>query len=108
MEKKGLEIVENDVKIYTEQNAASAKGTVTVRGPVGTASDSQILRNRRRQAGQKGKTEDKMGMHERTIDIPAEYQMQVFGQFDSFAKKIERRASRDAHPAGRYSKDTRR
>lgn len=29
-------------------------------------------------------------MHERTIDIPAEYQMQVFGQFDSFAKKIER------------------
>ena len=43
MKKKGLEIVENDVKIYTEQNAASAKGTVTVRGPVGTASDSQIL-----------------------------------------------------------------
>lgn len=31
-----------------------------------------------------------MGMNELTIDIPAEYQMHVFGQFDSFAKKIER------------------
>ena len=38
--------------------------------------------------GQKGKT--RMGMNELTIDIPAEYQIQVFGQFDSFAKKIER------------------
>ncbi len=31
-----------------------------------------------------------MGMNELTIDIPAEYQIHVFGQFDSFAKKIER------------------
>ncbi len=31
-----------------------------------------------------------MGMNELTIDIPAEYQMHVFGQFDSYAKKIER------------------
>ena len=31
-----------------------------------------------------------MGMNELTIDIPAEYQMHAFGQFDSFAKKIER------------------
>lgn len=31
-----------------------------------------------------------MGMIEMTIDIPAEYQIHVFGQFDSFAKKIER------------------
>lgn len=31
-----------------------------------------------------------MGMNELTIDISAEYQMHVFGQFDSFAKKIER------------------
>ncbi len=31
-----------------------------------------------------------MGMNELTMDIPAEYQMHVFGQFDSYAKKIER------------------
>ena len=31
-----------------------------------------------------------MGMIETTIDIPAEYQGSVFGQFDTFAKKIER------------------
>lgn len=31
-----------------------------------------------------------MGMNELTIDIPAGYQIQVFGQFDSYAKKIER------------------
>ena len=31
-----------------------------------------------------------MGMIEMTIDIPAEYQIPVFGQFDKYAKKIER------------------
>ena len=31
-----------------------------------------------------------MGMIELTIDIPAEYQSSIFGQFDLFAKKIER------------------
>lgn len=31
-----------------------------------------------------------MGMIETTIDIPAEHQAKVFGQFDIFAKKIER------------------
>ena len=31
-----------------------------------------------------------MGMSELTIDIPAEYQSVVFGQFDAFAKKIEK------------------
>lgn len=31
-----------------------------------------------------------MGIIEITIDIPAEYQIPVFGQFDKFAKKIER------------------
>ena len=31
-----------------------------------------------------------MGMNEITVDIPAEYQSVVFGQFDAFAKKIER------------------
>ena len=31
-----------------------------------------------------------MGMIETTVDIPAEHQANVFGQFDAFAKKIER------------------
>ena len=31
-----------------------------------------------------------MGMIEVIADIPAEYQSTVFGQFDAFAKKIER------------------
>lgn len=31
-----------------------------------------------------------MGMFETTVDIPAEHQANVFGQFDAFAKKIER------------------
>ncbi|HJA43832.1 MAG TPA: sporulation protein YqfD [Candidatus Dorea stercoravium] len=43
MEKKGLEITENDVKIYTEQNAACARGTLTVRGPVEGEAPTQIL-----------------------------------------------------------------
>ena len=30
-----------------------------------------------------------MGMIETTVDIPAEHQANVFGQFDAFAKKIE-------------------
>ncbi|HJF94676.1 MAG TPA: sporulation protein YqfD [Lachnoclostridium phocaeense] len=43
IEKKGLEIIENDVKIYTEQNAACARGTLTVRGPVAGEVPTQIL-----------------------------------------------------------------
>ena len=31
-----------------------------------------------------------MGMIETTVDIPVEHQANVFGQFDAFAKKIER------------------
>lgn len=43
IEKKGLEIIENDVKIYTEQNAACARGILTVRGPVAGGVPTQIL-----------------------------------------------------------------
>lgn len=43
IEKKGLEIIENDVKIYTEQNAACARGTLTVRGPVAGEVPTQTL-----------------------------------------------------------------
>ena len=31
-----------------------------------------------------------MGLIEAVIDIPAEHESNVFGQFDAFAKKIER------------------
>ena len=43
LKKKGLEITENDVKIYTEQNAACARGTLTVRGPVAGEVPTRIL-----------------------------------------------------------------
>ena len=32
-----------------------------------------------------------MGLMETVIDIPAEHEANVFGQFDAYAKKIERR-----------------
>ena len=34
-----------------------------------------------------------MSLSELIIDIPAEYEMNVFGQFDTYIKKIERRQS---------------
>lgn len=43
MEKKGLEIIENDVKIYTEQNSASARGNITVRGSVAEKHPTEVL-----------------------------------------------------------------
>lgn len=43
MEKKGLEIIENDVKIYTEKNAAAAKGVITVKGPVTSEQPTEVL-----------------------------------------------------------------
>ena len=37
LEKKGVEIIENDVKIYTGSKEARAQGTLTVLMPVGEA-----------------------------------------------------------------------
>lgn len=41
LEKKGVEIIENDVKIYTESQTASARGKVTVHTPVGVSVPSK-------------------------------------------------------------------
>ena len=43
LEKKGVEIIRNDVKIYTEQKKASAKGSVTLQGEVAEKRDTEIL-----------------------------------------------------------------
>ena len=43
LEKKGVEIIENDVKIYTGSKEAEAKGTLTVIMPVGTKQPSQPI-----------------------------------------------------------------
>ena len=43
LEKKGVEIIGNDVKIYTEQKKASAKGNVTVQGEIAEEKASEIL-----------------------------------------------------------------
>ncbi len=43
LEKKGVEIIENDVKIYTGQDESEAKGSLTVRMPIGKAKASRLL-----------------------------------------------------------------
>lgn len=43
LEKKGVEIIENSVKIYTGPEKAEAKGTLTVITPIGTQAPSQLL-----------------------------------------------------------------
>jgi similar to stage IV sporulation protein len=42
LEKKGVEIIENDVKIYTGPQIAEAKGMLTVIAPVGKAAPSSL------------------------------------------------------------------
>lgn len=41
--KKGVEIIENNVRIYTGSTEAAAKGTLTVQGPIGIRKPSRIL-----------------------------------------------------------------
>ena len=43
LEKKGVEIIENDVKIYTESEYATARGTLTVEMPIGDSVPSTLL-----------------------------------------------------------------
>lgn len=43
-EKKGLEIMKNNVKIYREQTKASARGALTVQGPVGAEQKTEVLK----------------------------------------------------------------
>lgn len=44
LEKKGVEIIENDVKIYTGSKDSTARGSITVRMPVGKKSPSTLLK----------------------------------------------------------------
>ena len=43
LDKKGVEIIENNVKIYTGSKKAEARGTLTVLTPIGTLAQSQLL-----------------------------------------------------------------
>ena len=43
LEKKGVEIIENDVKIYTGSQKAEAKGQLTVLMPIGTQAESRLM-----------------------------------------------------------------
>lgn len=43
LEKKGVEIIQNDVKIYTGSEKAEAKGNLVVLMPIGTQAPSQLL-----------------------------------------------------------------
>lgn len=53
--KKGVEIIENDVKIYTGSKKATARGTLTVRMPIGKRQSSKIpseeIKNKTEQTG---------------------------------------------------------
>ena len=85
LEKKGVEIIENNVKIYTESQEAAASGKLKVLTPdrrLKACESSGIIG--------RGKGEEYMGFTETVIEIPAEHQRNVFGQFDVYAKKLER------------------
>lgn len=43
LEKKGVEIIENDVKIYTGSEEARAKGNLTVIMPIGTPAPTEVI-----------------------------------------------------------------
>ena len=43
LKKKGVEIIENNVKIYTGSDKAEAKGTLTVTMPIGTKKPSSLI-----------------------------------------------------------------
>lgn len=43
LEKKGVQILENDVKIYTGKNVATAKGTLTLIEPIGKTVPTEIV-----------------------------------------------------------------
>ncbi len=44
LEKKGVEIIQNDVKIYTGSKSSLAKGKITVRMPVGKLKESELFK----------------------------------------------------------------
>ena len=58
LEKKGVEILENNVKIYAGTDAAQAKGTITVRMPVGQKQPSELLETPNNNESQQGETDD--------------------------------------------------
>ncbi|MEF9945101.1 MAG: sporulation protein YqfD [Lachnospiraceae bacterium] len=43
LDKKGVQILENDVKIYTDEKSMVAKGTLTVAEPIGTAVATEVV-----------------------------------------------------------------
>lgn len=58
LEKKGVEILENNVKIYTGTDSSVAKGCVTVRMPVGQKKPSELLEVPENKKNQQGETDD--------------------------------------------------
>ena len=73
LRKKGVQILENNVKIYKDTQSARAKGTMI------------LLES----CGKERKTEHGKSWREQ-MQIPTEHEANVFGQLDTYAKKIER------------------
>lgn len=58
LEKKGVEILENDVKIYTGHDLSQAKGSITVLMPVGEKKPSELLEIPKKQEEIQGESVD--------------------------------------------------
>ena len=58
LEKKGVEILENDVKIYTGSGNASARGTITAVRSIGVLRPSKIKKIPRNSKSQQGENID--------------------------------------------------
>ena len=81
LEEKGIQIRENSVKIHIGADSAGASGSVYLNQRISKEADTEILTIERKEQDESVGT---------VIDIPAEHEANVFGQFDAYAKKLER------------------
>ena len=82
-EKKGVQITGNSVKIHIGEESGDRTGSCpddgTNRGTIATAIFLHWKKGTK-----------PMSLSETMIEIPAEHEKNVFGQFDAYAKKLER------------------
>ena len=69
------------LKIHLYEKSAKAMGTLFLNERITQEADTEIITIERKE------TDESVGL---MIDIPAEHEANVFGQFDAYAKKLER------------------
>ena len=77
MKEKGIQIQGNSVKIHIGKKSAVAKGSLYLNEDIAKKADTEILEIER------NKKDESFRL---MIDIPAEHERNVFGQFDAYAK----------------------